>query len=265
MTTDVNMTKDTLDLDDLRAQWDEQQVKLAGQRVTDTQIPQWTRSETDPWKGLVRVGGVDVSFLKEDPSIAVAALVVLAFPSLKILHQEYLQIRMEVPYMAGYLAFREVRPLETILDRLSQSKPECMPQVILVDGNGTLHPRRFGLACHLGVMMDLPTIGVAKNFLNLDDGPLLTLAEVKRRAKENLDIKGDSFDLTGESGYTYGVGLLTSSGASNPLFISPGHRISLEDAISVVLACSIHRIPEPVRAADLLSRQYIREHLSRPE
>lgn len=132
-----------------------------------------------------------------------------------------------------------------------------------MDGNGVLHPRRFGLACHLGVVADLPTIGVAKNFLNLDDGPCLTLANTKQLGKDHLRSKGDLFRLTGKSGYTYGVGLLTSDGASNPLFISQGHRISLEDAIPLVLSCSIHRIPEPVRSADLLSREYIRQRLAK--
>uniref|UniRef100_A0A0E0GWV4 Endonuclease V n=1 Tax=Oryza nivara TaxID=4536 RepID=A0A0E0GWV4_ORYNI len=95
---------------------------------------------------LKYIGGVDISFSKEDPSTACAALVVLDAGTLEVVHEEFDVVRLQVPYIPGFLAFREV---------------------LMVDGNGLLHPRGFGLACHLGVLADLPTIGVGKNVLIL--------------------------------------------------------------------------------------------------
>lgn len=130
-------------------------------------------------------------------------------------------------------------------------------------GNGLLHPRQFGIASHLGVLCDTPTIGVAKNFLvipsEFDD-----MAAIKSQYKEALHKKGDDFKLVGAtSGSIYGTALRTSDNAVNPVFVSQGHLITLETAIKVVLAtCPKHRIPEPIRAADLESRAYIRTNSS---
>jgi deoxyinosine 3'endonuclease (endonuclease V) len=122
-----------------------------------------------------------------------------------------------------------------------------------------LHPRRFGIACHLGVLSHTPTIGVAKNFLviptEFDD-----MHRVKENYKKVLLKKGDEYLLVGDkSNDVYGAALRTSDKAINPVFVSQGHRISLKTAIKVILAtCPKHRIPEPIRAADLESRAFIR-------
>lgn len=125
-------------------------------------------------------------------------------------------------------------------------------------GNGLLHPRRFGIASHLGVLSNIPTIGIAKSFLVIQGE--LDLSEVKARSKIELLKKGDRLDLVGkETGTVYGSALRTADNAPNPVFVSQGHRVSLDTAIKVVLAtCPKYRIPEPVRAADLESRAYIR-------
>lgn len=122
-----------------------------------------------------------------------------------------------------------------------------------------LHPRQFGIASHLGVRCDIPTIGIAKTFLMIPD-ELEDVHTVKSICKANLLKKGDRYDLIGkQSGYVYGSALRTSNNAPNPVFISQGHRISLETSIKIVLAtCPTYRIPEPIRAADLESRAYIR-------
>lgn len=122
-----------------------------------------------------------------------------------------------------------------------------------------LHPRQFGIASHLGVLSDTPTIGVAKTFLKIPD-ELDNLSEIKTEYMKLLKKKGDYMNLIGvKSGITYGCAIRTSNNAINPVFVSQGHRISLETSIKVVLTvCPHYRIPEPIRAADLESRAYIR-------
>lgn len=126
-----------------------------------------------------------------------------------------------------------------------------------------MHPRKFGIASHLGVLCHTPTIGVAKNFLviptEFDD-----MHKVKENYKKVLLKKGDEYILVGDkSKDVYGSALRTSDKAINPVFVSQGHRISLKTAVKVVLAtCPKHRIPEPIRAADLESRAFIRNNQS---
>ncbi|KAG0181639.1 hypothetical protein DFQ28_009529 [Apophysomyces sp. BC1034] len=177
----------------------------------------------------------------------------------KVVHTAFLETSLYLPYIPGFLAFREVDPLLQLLNKVKQEQPQIYPQALLVDGNGRLHPRTCGIACHLGVLADTPTIGVAKNFLMIDgEGPLLEMKHVKTLAK-GLNKLGDRLVLRGTSGTVYGAAVRTSDGAPNPVFISQGHRVSLETAIQLVLATCRYRIPEPIRRADLDSRAYIRE------
>ncbi|CAO3637903.1 unnamed protein product [Cunninghamella echinulata] len=208
--------------------------------------------------GLKYIGGVDSSFIEENHEYAVACLVVMTFPTLEVVYTEFLETRLYLPYIAGFLAFREVEPLQTLLQQLKSKQPEIYPQILLVDGNGRLHPRTCGIACHLGVVADIPTIGVGKNFLVIEDGPHLQMQYVKDQAKQHLLKKGDVHYLKGDSGIIYGGAVRTTDTAPNPIFISQGHRISLETSIKIILATCQYRLPEPIRRADQDSRSYIR-------
>ncbi|KAI8080397.1 endonuclease V-domain-containing protein [Thamnidium elegans] len=212
------------------------------------------------------IAGVDLSFPPGDEENAVACLVVLSMPDLKIVYKQFLETKLYLPYIPGFLAFREVEPLLKLIKELKINQPEFYPQVILVDGNGLLHPRQFGIASHLGVLSDLPTIGIAKTFLRIP-GELDNVSEIKNEYKKVLKKKGDYMNLIGtESSTTYGCALRTSDNAINPVFVSQGHRISLQTSIKVVLAlCPQYRIPEPIRAADLESRAYIRAQDASPK
>ncbi|KAJ1978547.1 hypothetical protein H4R35_001856 [Dimargaris xerosporica] len=147
-----------------------------------------------------------------------------------------------------------------MIQELRQSYPKLVPQVIMVDGNGVLHPRRFGLASHLGVIADIPTIGIAKNFLQIDDGAQLTVKAVRERFQACLVRGHRQLILQGESGQIYGMAMCTPA-TTKPIYVSVGHRISLNTAAMLSQLCCRYRIPEPVRMADLLTRQYIRDHL----
>ncbi|KAL1930364.1 hypothetical protein VTP01DRAFT_10526 [Rhizomucor pusillus] len=238
--------------DQLR-KWETQQNELKTKVIFQDDL------DFDPvtLEGLKYIAGVDLSFPEDNVEQAVACLVVLEFPSLEVVHRAFLKTRLTLPYIPGFLAFREVEPILDLLTRLKQSEPHLYPQVVLVDGNGLLHPRQCGIACHLGVVADIPTIGSAKNFLAI--GKDLVMGQVKQAYKPLLQRRGDRYILKGqESGVVYGAALRTTDAAPNPVFVSQGHRISLETALRIVLAVSRYRIPEPIRRADLDSREYIR-------
>ncbi|XP_050175262.1 endonuclease V isoform X16 [Myiozetetes cayanensis] len=134
-------------------------------------------------------------------------------------------------------------------------------EVLLVDGNGVLHHRGFGVACHLGVLTDLPCVGVAKNLLQVDG---LVRDELHREQIRSLQRSGDTFPLTGTSGRVLGMALRSYHNSSKPLYVSVGHRVSLDTAVRLVGSCCRYRVPEPIRQADIRSREYIRKQLCPP-
>ncbi|KAJ2365677.1 hypothetical protein H4S01_003113 [Coemansia sp. RSA 2610] len=232
---------------DVTREWARQQAELR-ERLCETDDPGFALSE------LRRVGGVDISYPRDHPDEAVVALTILSFPALKPLHQLTFAVHITEPYVAGFLAFREIAAYTQAFSRLQAAHPELMPQALLVDGNGTLHPRGFGSACHLGVVLDLPTIGVAKNFLHIDDLAGNDARALKARFREGAQ----EVELRGESGRVYGVAVRPPGAAVNPVFVSVGHRFALRTAVEVVRRCSVFRVPEPIRVADLLSREQAR-------
>ena len=123
--------------------------------------------------------------------------------------------------------------------------------------SGLLHPRKLGLASHLGLLIDSPVIGVAKNPYYLTFADQKVKSEHKSKIKDKLKEVGDRFDITDISGEVIGTALKTSRDATNPVYVSVGHKLSLETAIRVVLNCCKYRIPEPTRMADIISRQEI--------
>uniref|UniRef100_A0A8C9EZ52 Endonuclease V n=1 Tax=Pavo cristatus TaxID=9049 RepID=A0A8C9EZ52_PAVCR len=160
-------------------------------------------------------------------------------------------VAVSAPYVAGFLAFREVPFMVEAVQRLQREQPDLRPQVLLVDGNGLLHQRGFGVACHLGVLTDLPCVGVAKNLLHVDG---LVKDELHKEQICSLQKKGDTFPLTGTSGAVLGMvnpppALRGCNNSSKPLYVSVGHRICLETAVHLVKSCCKYRIPEPIRQA----------------
>ncbi|XP_016786139.2 endonuclease V isoform X16 [Pan troglodytes] len=247
--------------------WKREQARLKA-HVVDRDTEAWQR---DPaFSGLQRVGGVDVSFVKGDSVRACASLVVLSFPELEVtwedaelevVYEESRMVSLTAPYVSGFLAFREVPFLLELVQQLREKEPGLMPQVLLVDGNGVLHHRGFGVACHLGVLTDLPCVGVAKKLLQVDGLENNALHKEKIRL---LQTRGDSFPLLGDSGTVLGMALRSHDRSTRPLYISVGHRMSLEAAVRLTCCCCRFRIPEPVRQADISSREHIRKSLGLP-
>jgi deoxyribonuclease V len=181
------------------------------------------------------VAGVDVGF-EEEGRITRAAVALLRFPSLEPLDEAIAKRPTTFPYIPGLLSFREI---PAVLDALAHLS--IRPDLLLCDGQGYAHPRRFGLACHLGVVTDLPTIGVAKSRL---------VGEYEGVGME----KGSRVPLRHE-GEVVGVVLRTRDGV-RPLYVSVGHRVSLDTAVKYVLACTTrYRLPETTRRAHRLASE----------
>ncbi|XP_018845707.2 endonuclease V isoform X7 [Juglans regia] len=152
------------------------------------------------------VGGVDVSFSKEDPTVACGTLVVLDIQNLQVVYEDFAIVTIAVPYVPGFLAFREAPILLELLQRMKKKDASPFyPQLLMVDGNGILHPRGFGLACHLGVLADLPTIGIGKNLHHVDG---LTYSRVRQLLEAKENSTRDFITLTGCSGHIWGALLL---------------------------------------------------------
>ncbi|KAL6603691.1 hypothetical protein ACP70R_044052 [Stipagrostis hirtigluma subsp. patula] len=205
---------------------------------------------------LKYIGGTDISFLKEDPSTACAAVVVLDADTLEVVHEEYDVVRLQVPYIPGFLAFREAPILLGLLEKVKTNARHFYPQLLMVDGNGILHPRGFGLACHLGVLVDLPAIGVGKNLHHVDG---LNQSEVRRQLEAEENCSKELISLTGQSGTTWGMAMRSCSGSLKPIYISVGHRISLDSATAIVKFCCKYRVPEPIRQADIRSKMFLKK------
>ena len=205
---------------------------------------------------LKYIAGMDISAIKHNPNIAVSALVICD-RNLKIVYEDYNLVKMDEPYIPGFLAFREVKHLVNLINDLKNNHPEYIPQVILVDGNGILHTKGFGLASHLGVLIDIPTIGCSKNVFNVDG---ISKIKVKEIAKKFLNKGGDHYPLIGDSGEQYGWAFRSNDESTNPMIISLGHKISNETALKIVKLCTIHRIPQPIRFSDKISRRLIAEY-----
>ncbi len=188
---------------------------------------------SDRLADIATVAGVDVGFDKKN-GLTRAAVVVLAFPGLEPVDQSLVTQPTRFPYVPGLLSFREAPAILTALERLGR-----LPDVLLCDGQGLAHPRRFGIACHLGVLTDLPSIGVAKKRL------------IGSHA-EPPDSRGDWVALK-HGGETLAAVLRTRVGVK-PVFVSSGHRVSLTTAVNLVMACTTrYRLPETTRRADRLA------------
>ncbi|SNQ46788.1 Endonuclease V [Frankia canadensis] len=196
------------------------------------------RADVPGPEAVATVAGFDVAY-DTDSDVVAGAVVVLAAPDWTVIASATATGRAAFPYVPGLLSFREMPPL---LDAWNNVLPQLTapPDLLVCDGHGIAHPRRFGLACHLGVTLDLPTIGVAKTpFVGTHTAPGPLRGE---RTPILLDDE------------PVGAALRTRDGVRE-VYLSVGHRTNLDSACRWVLdLCSRYRLPETTRAADHLSR-----------
>jgi len=178
------------------------------------------------------IAAMDVSYNKRSPWLF-AAIVIMRLPGFQLVETAGVRAQARFPYIPGLLSFRESPAGLQAWERLT-TRPDCL----ICDGHGYAHPRRFGFACHFGLLVDLPTIGFAKSVL-------------VGRFDPPGAARGSATDLV-DAGEVIGAAVRTREGAE-PVFVSVGHRISLARAAATVLACtSGYRIPEPARQAHAL-------------
>jgi deoxyribonuclease V len=182
----------------------------------------------DEKKPIETIAGFDVAYPKNDWNASCGACVVTEYQTGKIIEQHVLFQKTLFPYIPTYLSFREAPFIKGLFDKLQQK-----PSVLMVDGHGILHPFHFGLACHVGTELQMPTIGVAKRKLggSVD----------KRTQKVYVDGR--------HAGYAFSV----SSKIKNPVYISPGHMISVDTAFKITKNLSKTKHPEPLRYAHQLA------------
>lgn len=189
----------------------------------------------DSNSNIKTVAGVDVAYDKNSDLI-VASIAVLDTCTLNVLDTSIIKDQVTFPYIPGLFSFREMPPLIKAFEKLN-----IEPDLVVCDGHGYAHPRRFGLACHLGVLFDIPTIGCGKTRLIGEyDEP-----GIKR---------GDQTELIDTNGEVIGAVLRTQNNVK-PVFVSSGHKISIETSCKWILKLSPqYRLPETTRIADHIGR-----------
>ncbi|WP_071882867.1 deoxyribonuclease V [Chania multitudinisentens] len=181
----------------------------------------------------VFIAGADVGF-EQEGEVTRAAIAILRYPSLELVEYQVARITTTMPYIPGLLSFREYPALLAAWEQLQQK-----PDLIFVDGHGISHPRRLGVASHFGLLVNVPTIGVAKKRLCGTFAPLDSAAG----ALAPLEDKGEQL------GWVW-----RSKARCNPLFIATGHRVSTASALAWVQHCMAgYRLPEPTRWADAIA------------
>lgn len=192
-----------------------------------------------PFEGTLNyIGGADIS-LNRFSEIIFAGIIVLKYPELEVVEYATLQSTTTFPYIPGLLSFREAPALIEVWQKL-----KIKPDVLVVDGQGIAHPRRLGIATHVGIMLDTPTIGCAKSILH---GAFKPLGE--KAGDVSLLYDSRKGDTTMYNKEVIGAVLRTKD-TVKPVIISPGHKINLEQSLEIMKTCSQgYRIPEPTRKA----------------
>jgi|SRR5215469_9505000 len=207
----------------------------------------------DKWEGEDRLGkiqtvaGLDAAFILQgsqafrkkasrwsalrDANRAIGAVVVFGYPEMEEVERASAELALEFPYVPGFLSFREIPALLAALAKLRQ-----LPDLLFCDGQGYAHPRRMGLASHLGILLDRPSVGCAKSLL---------IGE-----HDALSAKQGAVAPLRDDGEIIGAALRTRAG-TKPVYVSQGHRVSLETALRLALSVADGtRIPRPTREAD---------------
>ncbi|MEF8793745.1 deoxyribonuclease V [Thiohalorhabdus sp.] len=191
---------------------------------------------------VTKVAGVDAALLK-DRVVAVATL--LSYPGLEVLEEATGLAPLELPYVPGLLSFREGPAVMEALDQLRRA-----PDLVLLDGQGIAHPRGLGIAAHIGLLQNRPAIGVAKSRLvgEADEAAL----GPDKGARVPLSVEGEPVGA-----------VVRTRSRVRPLYVSPGHRVTVDDAVTWTLACCTrYRLPEPTRLADKQAGWHKRRLLS---
>lgn len=188
------------------------------------------------------VAGVDIS-ARDARGMVKGAVVILSYPELTLVETSVVECKVDFPYVPGLLSFREAPAAVAAFEKLTLN-----PDLTLVDAQGIAHPRRFGFASHLGLLLDTPTIGCAKSILCGRHGP--------------LGLESGSYAELIDNDEVVGAALRTKERTA-PIYVSIGHKVALDSAIKYVMVCCRgYRLPEPTRLAHLAAGGHIPEKLA---
>ncbi|CAF1345759.1 unnamed protein product [Rotaria sordida] len=233
-----------MDVDDLLPIWAQEQKNIVSSIITDTdQIEQ----------PIKYVAGLDISFVKTNDK-AVGSMVIFDYDTLNIVAKISVNCNMKIPYIPSYLAFREAPVFMKLIDIQKEYCPHLTPQVILMDGNGVWHPRRAGIASHFGVLSGFPCFGVSKNVLYADG---ITREKIEELLTEKASGENQYVEVIGDSGNVLGLAYNVTGFVKNAVYISVGHKITLTTACDIFKSVTKYRNCEPIRQADLLSREMV--------
>jgi deoxyribonuclease V len=184
----------------------------------------------DNFLDLKTVAGIDVAYPDSEFEEALGACVVMDYKTRDVIEEKIVSAKTEFPYISTYLAYREFPVIKKLVKNL-----KTKPSIFMFDGNGVLHPYNFGLASHAAIALDMPSIGVAKSLLYGNIINNVVYVNGKKR------------------GYVY----CSSKKVKNPVYVSPGHRVSFKTSLDIVKHFSRYKIPEPLRKAHILAKKNI--------
>ncbi len=201
-----------------------------------------------PIDTLATIGAYDISYLQSDPNKGYVTLTLSTYPDMQPYYQESRLMSTTVPYISGFLAFRESELICSHFNEFRKARPDILaPDLLLIDGSGIYHERGFGLASQVGLELGIPTIGIAKTPILLPG-----LEDIQTRCSDFWKVNPPETPMpitNNVTGETYGYALRTT-GSKKPHFVSPGHLITVEQAYKVVQICRNMPNMDPIRLSD---------------
>jgi len=224
--------------------WQQEQLEVINQTSLEDAVD---------FSSIKYYAGSDISFDKDDANKAVACFVIFDRKTDEKVGEVTVRCKTNIPYKAGYLAFREAPILLKLLDITREECPEIMPELIMFDGNGVWHPRKCGIATHFSVLSGVPCFGVAKGVLVLDG---VTREGVYEQIEKEAPDAGSMTSIY-SNGEKVGAAFNTTGTVKSSIFISPGNGISFDTCEDFTKRVTKHTVTEPIRQADLLSRHLL--------
>ena len=185
----------------------------------------------DSFEKLDLIAGIDTSYSQDD---AIAAIVVCSYETMEVIEKVFARTRAKIPYVSEFLAYREGPAISEAYSML-----KSIPDILMFDGNGILHPRRCGLASHMGVLLDAPSIGIAKSLLIGEIKGSIVYVDMEARAES-----------------------VATREHARPIYVSPGNKISLRTSVEIVKKCMRfpHKLPEPLHLAHKYSKEIMEKN-----
>jgi deoxyribonuclease V len=189
----------------------------------------------DDFKRIERIAGIGIAFSLAENKIAVSSME-FSYPDLEIQNKSFEKSNISFPYISGFFAFSAGPSILSIFERSG------LPDLVIFPGRGIAHPRRIGLATHMGILLNIPTIACSKT-------PLWNDYEEPQKSKGKYTVYSENKEKIGA--------VLRTKDNTKPIFVTPGHKISLESSIEIILnCCTKHRLPEPIRRAHIIAKKY---------